>query len=290
MRIEKIGYRQWPVAFRCIIGTVEIVVVTSIGPRIMSLRFAGDENLLYEDRTDFRVGAWRLYGGHRFAAAPESELSYTPDNEPCEVSIKRDHLFVGETNGSCSELLRSFEIGPTPQDSGFEIRHRLQNRSRQAWCGAAWSITCVNPGQVVIPLLAGSERFWSQAGQDYAGASSTQWRRAKDHFLVHPAGEKGKVGLRSQRGWLALLRPEVTFVIQGPELRSDATYPDDGCNVEVYTCAEYLELETLGPLSTLEPGQELYHSEQWHVLPQTFKASDWPLIDRSAGADSNSRR
>jgi len=55
--------------------------------------------------------------------------------------------------------------------------------------------------------------------------------------VVCPNGEKGKVGLCSKSSWLALLRPEVTFVVRGPELLAGATYPDGGCNVEVFTCA-----------------------------------------------------
>jgi hypothetical protein len=42
-----------------------------------------------------------------------------------------------------------------------------------------------------------------------------------------------------------------------------ADYPDFGCSFETFTNAEILELETLGPLTTLAPGQSASHTERW---------------------------
>jgi hypothetical protein len=81
-------------------------------------------------------------------------------------------------------------------------------------------------------------------GGNYADALNPQWRAADDHFVIEPNGAKGKVGLASEQGWLARLGPDATFVIQGPVRVPEARYSDDGCNVEVFTCASYLELET----------------------------------------------
>jgi hypothetical protein len=42
-------------------------------------------------------------------------------------------------------------------------------------------------------------------------------------------------------------------------------YPDLNSNVEVYCGDEFIELETLGPLQQLEPGQSLSHREVWSL-------------------------
>jgi hypothetical protein len=42
-------------------------------------------------------------------------------------------------------------------------------------------------------------------------------------------------------------------------------YPDFGCSVEIFTNAAMLEVETLGPLTTLEPGSAVEHIEQWSL-------------------------
>ena len=38
-----------------------------------------------------------------------------------------------------------------------------------------------------------------------------------------------------------------------------------GSNAEVYCDERSLELETLGPLSLLEPGAEAWHEERWQL-------------------------
>jgi len=45
-----------------------------------------------------------------------------------------------------------------------------------------------------------------------------------------------------------------------------AQYPDFGCNFELFTNAEFLELETLGPVVTLQPGQATHHTEHWWLF------------------------
>ena len=42
-----------------------------------------------------------------------------------------------------------------------------------------------------------------------------------------------------------------------------AAYPDFGSTFEIFTNADILELETLGPLTTLAPGQSVSHTERW---------------------------
>ena len=46
----------------------------------------------------------------------------------------------------------------------------------------------------------------------------------------------------------------------------EATYPDFGSTVEIYTNNLFLELETLGPLRRIEPGEVNRHAELWKVI------------------------
>jgi hypothetical protein len=45
-----------------------------------------------------------------------------------------------------------------------------------------------------------------------------------------------------------------------------ARYPDGGCNFELFTNPEFLELETLGPLVELKPGEMAEHVERWWLF------------------------
>jgi len=285
MEIEQTSYRLWTEAYRCTVGSAELILVTAIGPRILSLRLNAGANVLHEDPTGFGVGEWRLYGGHRFATAPESEASYTPDNERCAVTTEDGRLTVTQRPDPAG-LSRTLHLSGI-DSSGFEIRHVLRNTGAASWQGAPWAITCVDPvGRIVVPWRSPQDcasgppvRYWSQPGETYADATSRQWQPGADCFVIDPTGQKGKMGLFSDRGWVALLRSDATFVIRSHNPVAGARYPDGGCNVEVYTCAQYLELETLGPLTTLGPGQELVHEERWQLASRTFTPSEWALID-----------
>jgi hypothetical protein len=49
-------------------------------------------------------------------------------------------------------------------------------------------------------------------------------------------------------------------------------YPDLGCNAEAYVREACVELETLGPLTTLEPGEFITYEETWEV-----SAGEYPV-------------
>ena len=292
MRIERTRYRAWPEAYRCTVGEVELTVVVSVGPRILSLRYGDGENLLHADGDDLRVGDWRLYGGHRFTTAPESPASYLPDNALCRAVEENGSLLIISPRNP-DGLDRALRIAGANDGRGFELTHALCNTNRQEWTGALWAITgLASAGRVVVPWGCGDDRWRTQmvrylvqAGTPYANATSRQWQPAADHFVVEPRAERGKIGLFSDRGWVALLRPDGTFVKRCPAVPPEAECPDGGCNVEVYVGADYVELETLSPLTTLGPGEVLEHVERWYLLRETFSPEAWPVIESHLNHD-----
>jgi hypothetical protein len=49
------------------------------------------------------------------------------------------------------------------------------------------------------------------------------------------------------------------------EAQPGRPYADRGAAVQVYICDDFCELETLGPLRTLEPDGEATHREHWSL-------------------------
>ena len=70
--------------------------------------------------------------------------------------------------------------------------------------------------------------------------------------------------LPESSGWIGYLNQGVLFVKQF-QLQSDRLYLDRNCNAEVYCNDGIIELESLGPLCSLEPGQSVTHVETWNV-------------------------
>jgi hypothetical protein len=291
MEIERRRYEPLGEAWAIRRGALELVVVTEVGPRIMSFRHGDGPNLLFVDTADVRRRDWRFYGGSRFWVSPETESAYHPENSPGEVTVTDDELRVvipAEPSG----LRRSTTIRAAASHAGFEIEYRLANEGEMLARGGAWILTCaLGPGRLICPWNEGSAawatqmvrywRRWSTFGTDIA---SPQWHHGNEVFWIDPTGETGKVGLFSAQGLLALVREDGTFVKQSDPVPW-ASYPDGGCNLEVCTTSRFIEMETLSPLVDLHPGDALVHREQWLFVPQRFGPEDWaalpPLVGRA---------
>lgn len=74
-----------------------------------------------------------------------------------------------------------------------------------------------------------------------------------------------KIGYANRTGWIAYLRQGV-FFCKKCAFQAGANYPDYGSNTECYCDNRFLELETLGPLARLEPGQSADHVETWEIF------------------------
>jgi len=261
MKMQRVRWEDWD-AVRCWAGDCELIVGTSAGPRILSVRRGTGPNLLYRDPKDFRVGDWRLYGGHRFTVAPESPASYTPDNEPCTVEATGLQLRVAAPCGP-DGTRRALVIGASADGAGFEVRHVLENQGRRDWHGALWAITCVpQAGRVMAPRTHPHVHFWP-------GTAREHWEIAPEYIAVTPNGLRGKAGWHSDAGWVASVQRDGTLVVHCPEAPRRAACVDDGCNVEVFVCSDYAELETLSGKITLPPAGHATHLQHWRILPPT---------------------
>jgi hypothetical protein len=76
--------------------------------------------------------------------------------------------------------------------------------------------------------------------------------------------EPFKFGMNQTKKWAAYYNDGVLFQ-KSFDYREDAVYPDYGCSFELYTNEDFLELESLGPLVMIEPGETIAHEESWII-------------------------
>jgi hypothetical protein len=81
-----------------------------------------------------------------------------------------------------------------------------------------------------------------------------------------------KIGAFVSAGWAAYINDGVMFLKRFPAIQ--ATYPDFGCNFEMFTRHDMLELESLGPLTSIAPGAHVDHHEEWHLLQDVGDTDD----------------
>jgi hypothetical protein len=101
----------------------------------------------------------------------------------------------------------------------------------------------------------------------YTDLSDPRWKFTKKYLMLRqdPANSNAdKIGLFNRHTWAAYVLNGEAFVKQA-EADPARTYPDFGCSFETFTSNEFLEIETLGPLTKVPPGQTLEHVERWSL-------------------------
>jgi hypothetical protein len=75
--------------------------------------------------------------------------------------------------------------------------------------------------------------------------------------------------MQNAKGWLAYHSQGALFVKWSALHKNDLPYPDRGSSIECYRDHRFMELETLGPMARLEPGDEVHHREVWQMIDIT---------------------
>jgi hypothetical protein len=73
-----------------------------------------------------------------------------------------------------------------------------------------------------------------------------------------------KLGYFNQHGWLAYWLDDILFR-KTFDVQASLHHPDNNCNVEMYCNDQFVELESLGPLTMLLPGDSVVHTESWEI-------------------------
>lgn len=277
VKIEKTNYKGWPNCYRVSNGEVELVVTSDIGPRIMRYAFVGGQNLFKEFAESLGKSgepAWVARGGHRIWAAPEDAVrTYAPDNGPVRIEIQGDVLTATEPAEPLTGLEKQIIVKLALQGTGVEVLHRIRNAGGHALELAPWALTMMAQGGVGIhgfpprgkhpevlyptnPLV-----MWA-----FSNLSDHRWKFTRKYLMLHqdPSNsDPQKLGSFNKNTWAAYWLGSELFIKRYEAGDSPKGYPDFGCSFETFTSADFLELETLGPLQRLKPRASLEHVEHW---------------------------
>jgi hypothetical protein len=260
-------------------GTVELVLVTDLGPRIIRYAFVGGENALGELEPDAAptktaLGDWYLYGGHRIWAAPEAmPRTYAPDNGPVDVRV--DGATVTLTQPvDASGLQKVLTVTLAATGTDVTVGNGVVNKTHWPLALAPWALTVMNGGGVVIipnePYKSHDDELAPAraiTAWTYTNLADPRWTLGQKYIRlrVDPSmKESQKIGVANKRGWAGYFRQGL-LLVKRYGWTEGVAYPDYGVNTETYTSENFVELETLGPMANLEPGQSATHEERWSL-------------------------
>ncbi len=290
--MQRIAYAGWPNCVRLSNGRIELVATTDVGPRVIRLGFLGGQNLFkqYDEMLGLVGGdEWRIYGGHRLWHAPEVKpRTYSADNAAVAWKYAGGALTLTQAVEADTGIAKRIIIKVDSRRDAVTVEHVLTNRNPWAVELSPWVLSVMAPGgRAIFPQepAGGHETnllptrpmvLWA-----YTDLSDKRWTWGRKYIQLRQdrkARTPQKIGLGNRQGWAAYcLGSDV--MVKRFDFVDGATYPDFGCNTETFTNNEMLEVESLGPLTKMQPGASVRHTERWYLFHKSVGTSE-AAIDR----------
>jgi hypothetical protein len=277
MNIEKIPYAGWKNCLRIGNSVMEVIATTDVGPRIIFCGFKEKQNLFYENPAEIgQTGGKEYigYGGHRLWAAPElAKRTYYPDNFPLEVKNLSDGVLLTSAVETTTGLQKSMEIHIDASEPKVLVRNVIKNCGLWPITFAPWALSVMAAGgTAVLPvkprdftpgllLPTHAVAIWP-----YTRMTDPRFTWGDDYILLRQAANSKptKVAVINEAGWAACVINNTAFFKFFTYIPG-ASYTDFGTNLQSWTNKDCLELETLGPMKTLDLEETVIHEETWYL-------------------------
>jgi hypothetical protein len=254
--------------------------------RIIGLTPTGKTNLLVDlsnlPAVPTPFGDFLFRGGHRLWHSPEAmPRTYIPDT-PVTVTQLLDGVLLASQTEPGTGIRKQIEIHLAPDKPSIIFTHILINDGMWTVELAPWTITQFRlGGTVILPMPVGNA--------DSAGLLHNRqfslWPYARindprlelgDEFVLFKADAllpPFKIGYFNPGGWIAYWLDGILFR-KTFEVHRNSSHPDNNCNAEMYCNDQFVELESLAPLTRLEPGASVRHVETWEISSEVDSLPD----------------
>ncbi|MDB5306665.1 MAG: hypothetical protein JWO38_867 [Gemmataceae bacterium] len=300
--MDVVEYRGWKNNLRLGNGDVELIVTLDVGPRVITYRLPGGFNVL-KNYADHMGGTgepeWQLRGGHRFWLAPEDlTRTYFPDNRPVTYeAIGAEAARIVAPPEEEYGVQKTMELRLAGKGTRVDVTLTVTNTGTGPTELAPWGPTVMAPGGVeIIPLPPKAPhpghpknaKSPADFGPNqelvlwpYFDFADRRWTFGRRYIFLRQDVNKGptKIGLAHRMGWVGYLNSGVLFVKRF-DYREGAVYPDRGTRYQTFSYQEMLEMETVGELVTLRPGQSAELVESWELYGNVPPVETEDDVDR----------
>jgi hypothetical protein len=294
--IEKTIYNGWPVAWRLSNESCELVIVPQV-TRVMRFALKGGKNVCWENPdlagktfpTD--DGTWHNIGGEKLWPTQQKDLfkKYTgkdgwPPPYPWDAGASQAEqiengvrLTIPHDPRFGAHAVREFVLDP--REPRVHVRQWIEKTQGEPAEMTVWTVC-----QVDDPVVAMLPTDFTKGGYRRLGDDHGRAHVVSNCVVLDRDTKDGvKIGIIARdrplnTGWVATtIANKATknggglLLVQSHRANSDATYPDDGCQAELYQApvsfAKYTEMELLSPLVALKPGERLRDDAIWQLVP-----------------------
>lgn len=209
--------------------------------------------------------------------------TWAPDNVPVMVRLTASGLVATEPVEPLTNLQKEIEISMAATGTGVIVYHRITNRSLFPLEFAPWALTMMAQGGTAVTGFPprGKHPINLEATNPlvmwaYTNLADSRWKFTKKYLMLRQDPKNGdaqKLGMFNPDTWAAYVLSNEAFVKRTTSDRAK-TYPDFGCSFETFTNNDFLEIETLGPMTRLAPGQTVEHVEHWGLY-RNVMLNEW---------------
>lgn len=237
------------------------MTVSTDGGKILSFKY-GDAEVI--SQTTFPNSF-----GSTFWTSPQKEWNWPPvpefDRMPYQVTKDKSLVMTSEVSGRLKYQVRK-EFTVDPADNAIVVNYSIINKSDEIRQVAPWEITRVPNGDGVIFFDAPVEGITPAGLMDFKSAFGLSWYKTDEAPQNRKINADGK-------GWLAYCAKGLLMVKKFDDLNASQPAPDEA-EIQVYVNMRktFIELESQGAYTTLQPGDELKWTVTWYVAPFDGKA------------------
>lgn len=240
-----------------------MVVAPQIGGRIASLKYDKHEILMTEERLDCMLWGSALW------SSPQSEWSWPPidtlDSKPYKVSVENNFLVatsdIDKKTGY--QFVKRYGVNPAHKNS-FIIRYSIHNFSDATKSVSPWEVTRFPPrGIVLFPATGKQQSNGIFYPLELKNRNNVSWF---EYAIKHNRDEHYKIISDGEEGWVAYSDSGYLLVITFEDVPAELIPADEG-EIALFANMDktYLELEHLGSMTTLQPGEHLDWEVVWYL-------------------------
>lgn len=285
IQIQVGPYQGWDRALSLRNALVEAVVVPSIG-RIQQFRFLGEPGAFWENDAlrgqapDPDSSEWGNFGGDKTWPAPQADWpKITPrawpppiafDSLPLEVFVRGDVLILRSPVDPHYGIRTERDIRLDHHRPVMTVTTTYEKVTGEPVRVGVWIITQM-PDPVAVFAPVPKPSLFADGYNRQSGDRLPAGLRIEDGLLslTRDRQHATKIGLDTDR--LLWVGREHMVLIESPRVPG-TEYPDQQSSAEIYTNPDpltYVELEMLGPLATLRPGDRLSQTNTYTLVHRT---------------------
>ena len=239
-------------------GDVTMTIDVEKGGKILSFKYQ-DKEVLSQSRGPESFGS-------TFWTSPQKEWNWPPVPEFDKaaytlVEQSADRLVISSPVSERLGMSVGKDFSIDAADGAFVVGYSIKNEGSEPRRVAPWEISRVKNEDGIIFFEAPVDSIWPKGLMNFETAYGAAWYKTDEAPQNRKVNADGK-------GWLAYCANGLLLVKKFQDLQTEEPAPGEA-EVQVYVNRgkSYIELESQGAYTLLQPGEKLHWTVRWYLKP-----------------------